>query len=334
MRVAGSPERQTPVTKVEPSRAHTEYFSIRTMSKEEGTEGGFLSRWSRRKAQVRVQHGDPAAPSAVAGSATAATASVTATPATSALPADALAVTRPAASTPTTSRMPAQGATAPTEATAERAGAAAPSTSTAPVPQAPRPTLSDVENLDASSDYRAFVARDVDPQVRNAAFKKMFHSDPHFNVMDGLDVYIDDYNTPNPLPVAVMKTLVQARALGLIDDELKEQDLPAPDPLPPAMVAEEPVADAEPVSSDAEHPETEAGGRETAILDAEPAIQLSEPGSTAEVVHVLHVEPVYAAVCADAAPPLVSGPALASSPSTAPGTVVPFPRRPGSADPT
>jgi hypothetical protein len=191
-----------------------------------------------------------------------------------------------------------------------------------------------VENLDASSDYRAFVARDVDPQVRNAAFKKMFHSDPHFNVMDGLDVYIDDYNTPNPLPVAVMKTLVQARALGLIDDELKEQDLPAPDPLPPAVVAEEPVADDAPVSGEAQTPEAELNASETTILEAEPAVQLAEPGSTAEVVHVLHVEPVYADVNANAATPLVSGPALASSPSTAPGTVVPFPRRPGSADPT
>jgi hypothetical protein len=33
--------------------------------------------------------------------------------------------------------------------------------------------------------------------VRNAALKKLF-TDPHFNVMDGLDVYIDDYGKPDP----------------------------------------------------------------------------------------------------------------------------------------
>ena len=30
--------------------------------------------------------------------------------------------------------------------------------------------------------------------------KKLF-SDPHFNVMDGLDTYIDDYGKPDPLPL-------------------------------------------------------------------------------------------------------------------------------------
>jgi hypothetical protein len=39
----------------------------------------------------------------------------------------------------------------------------------------------------------------VAPEVKNAAFKKLF-ADPHFNVMDGLDIYIDDYSKPDPLP--------------------------------------------------------------------------------------------------------------------------------------
>jgi hypothetical protein len=93
----------------------------------------------------------------------------------------------------------------------------------------PSLTLADVEKLSAQSDFSAFAARDVDPTVRNAAMKKLFHADPHFNVMDGLDVYIDDYNTPDPLPKAIMRTMLQARALGLLDDELKDQDKPEPD---------------------------------------------------------------------------------------------------------
>lgn len=290
------------------------------MSKEEGTEGGFLSRWSRRKAQVQVQQGGPVT--------AATTATATASHVVPSRAADA-GVTGAAAGTPTTPRGHAQGSSTPADASADQARDAASSTNASESQQATGPTLSDVENLDASSDYRAFVARDVDPQVRNAAFKKMFHSDPHFNVMDGLDVYIDDYNTPNPLPVAVMKTLVQARALGLIDDELKEQDLPAPDPLPPVAAAEEAVVDAEPVSSDTEAFAAEVGTPETEVLETTSIEQLAPPGGSAEVVHVLHVEPAYG----DLATPRFNGPSLASTPSTAAGTVVPFPRRPGSADP-
>ena len=133
----------------------------------------------------------------------------------------------------------------------------------------PRPTLADVEGLDAASDYRAFVARDVDPNVRNAAFKKLFHSDPHFNVMDGLDVYIDDYNTPNPLPVAIMRTLMQARELGLIDDELKEQDLPAPS-TPSAAASPDATQGQTVEASEAGDPEGAEGGSDTSETPETP----------------------------------------------------------------
>ena len=66
---------------------------------------------------------------------------------------------------------------------------------------APPPTLDDVAVLTRESDYSRFVAPDVDGGVSNAALKKLF-SDPHFNVMDGLDTYIDDYSKPDPLPPA------------------------------------------------------------------------------------------------------------------------------------
>ena len=46
-----------------------------------------------------------------------------------------------------------------------------------------------------------FAARDVSPEVKNAAMKKLF-TDPRYNVMDGLDVYIDDYSKPDPIPHA------------------------------------------------------------------------------------------------------------------------------------
>ena len=70
----------------------------------------------------------------------------------------------------------------------------------------PVPTLDDVAQLHAGSDYSAFVARGVDTSVRRGALKKLF-ADPHFNVGDGLDLYMGDYNKPDPIPAAMMSAL-------------------------------------------------------------------------------------------------------------------------------
>src|SRR5690349_2198154 len=55
------------------------------------------------------------------------------------------------------------------------------------------PSLPPIESLTSDSDFSVFLGPKVDPGVRLAALKKLF-SDPRFNVMDGLDVYIDDYS--------------------------------------------------------------------------------------------------------------------------------------------
>ncbi len=48
--------------------------------------------------------------------------------------------------------------------------------------------------------------------------KKLF-TDPHFNVMDGLDTYIDDYGKPDPIPLAMLRSMNQSKFLRLFDDE-------------------------------------------------------------------------------------------------------------------
>jgi hypothetical protein len=78
--------------------------------------------------------------------------------------------------------------------------------------------LADVALLGRESDYARFVAPGVDAGVRNAALKKLF-SDPHFNLMDGLDTYIDDYGKPDPLPAGMLRQMAQSQAMGLFDDE-------------------------------------------------------------------------------------------------------------------
>jgi hypothetical protein len=79
-------------------------------------------------------------------------------------------------------------------------------------PNTPLPQLPPLDQLTLNSDYRDFFHPKVDGKVRLAALKKLF-SDPHFNVMDGLDVYIDDYSKPDPLPAAMLATLRQAQKI-------------------------------------------------------------------------------------------------------------------------
>ena len=136
----------------------------------------------------------------------------------------------------------------------------APALSPAPLPQPaatqdvqdepPAPTLADVALLTRDSDYARFVAPGVGDDVKRAAMKKLF-ADPHFNVMDGLDTYIDDYGKPDPLPASWLRQMVQSKALGLFDDEDDENPgaavttAPAPSGVPLTLTSPDGVATVE-----------------------------------------------------------------------------------------
>ena len=80
--------------------------------------------------------------------------------------------------------------------------------------QAPTPaTLPDPAQLDSGADISAFMAKGVDDLLRRKALKTLF-SDPHFNVMDRMDVYIDDYSIADPLPPDWLDKLEQVTHLG------------------------------------------------------------------------------------------------------------------------
>ncbi|HRP23773.1 DUF3306 domain-containing protein [Thauera sp.] len=70
--------------------------------------------------------------------------------------------------------------------------------------------LPPVETLSLASDFSAFLKEEVSEALRRRALQKLF-ADPHFNRMDGLDVYIDDYNLADPIPPALMEKLKHAR---------------------------------------------------------------------------------------------------------------------------
>ncbi len=93
-----------------------------------------------------------------------------------------------------------------------------------PAAETPAPELPSVESLKGlESEYQDFLRPDVDPATRSAALRKLF-GDPHFNQMDGLDTYIDDYSKEDPIPPAMLRALNQARTLGLFEKEEREEE--------------------------------------------------------------------------------------------------------------
>lgn len=167
-------------------------------------QSGFLSRWSRLKTSA-AKHEDKPAQSDL-----------------SALPDSA-----PSTSAPSTS------ASTPT---------AKASQSTAMEPPATAPTLDDVAQLTQESDYRAFVGRHVSSDVKNAAMKKLF-TDPHFNVMDRMDVYIDDYSHPDPLAPAMLRQMASAKFLNLVEDDDSQKSEAVTDKTPPTATPEDKPSD-------------------------------------------------------------------------------------------
>ena len=128
------------------------------------------------------------------------------------------------ASEPLPAQTPAVPA-APDARTFERAEGTAPSVvkdAASPSDQA-LPTLEEVQSLTPQSDFQPFMQRGVGSEVRNAAMKKLF-ADPHFNVMDGLDIYIDDYSQPDPLPAGMLQRMASAQFMKLVPEPRPESD--------------------------------------------------------------------------------------------------------------
>lgn len=186
-------------------------------------DDGFFSRWARRKADARRGVADEPPPAAVPPAAAHAAVARTNAPAVPA-----------AAATP--------AAPAPLQAAA--AAPAAPGKAEA-LDAPPAPTMDDVARLTRSSDFSRFVRAGVDDDVKRAALKKLF-ADPHFNVMDGLDVYIDDYGQPDPLPASMLRKMAQSKSLGLFADEPPPATAAAPAAAAPDVVAAAPTAVAPP----------------------------------------------------------------------------------------
>jgi Protein of unknown function (DUF3306) len=86
----------------------------------------------------------------------------------------------------------------------------------------PAPTLQDAQLLTPESDFKPFMRADVRPEVKNAAMKQLF-KDPHFNVMDMMDIYVDDYSKPDPLPPEMLRQMAVTQFLGFWEETEEEK---------------------------------------------------------------------------------------------------------------
>jgi Protein of unknown function (DUF3306) len=200
------------------------------MASERVPEGGFLSRWSRRKAEVRQGAAEVELPPV-----------------------------------PVVAPVPPVAAVAP----------AVPNVLATSAPSAPPvPTLADAAQLTPASDFTRFVARGVDPSVKNAALKTLF-TDPHFNVMDGLDTYIEDYGLPDPIPLAMLRQMAQSKVLGLFADDDQDDNKDKDEEKPADENAAVRLQPNDPAGHQGHRPDpgADAGGeRGRAGDDAHPAV--------------------------------------------------------------
>lgn len=215
---------------------------------ERDDEAGFFGRWARRKAQVRTGQAVPAEPLRPVASAISA-------------PLTGDGAIAPVVSRPSPQPSPTEVPASSDEQTTRRADEAV-------AEPPPALSLDDVKALTPEADFSPFVAREVSPEVRNAAMRKLF-ADPKFNVMDGLDIYIDDYSKPDPLPPALARQLVSAQFMKLFDEPQESKDSPQVAQTTEPQAASEPAA-----TSEAEASKAEAPGK------AEPAPQVADDSPT------------------------------------------------------
>lgn len=100
------------------------------------------------------------------------------------------------------------------------------SSSVEPLPAAAGPVeveLPPVESLTMDSDFSVFMRPEVDESLRRTALRKLLR-DPHFNAMDGLDVYIDDYGKPDPIPAAMLSQLAVVKRMLQNSGEVDGKD--------------------------------------------------------------------------------------------------------------
>lgn len=109
------------------------------------------------------------------------------------------------------------------------------------------PDLPDIDTLTAESDFTAFMKEGVPRALRRQALRKLWASDPVFNVIDGLEEYGEDYTDA----ASVIKGMKSAWEVG---KGYPKEEKPEPSP-----EAAESVTDEEGADDDAHEEDTRDG---------------------------------------------------------------------------
>ncbi|MCZ7558794.1 MAG: DUF3306 domain-containing protein [Burkholderiaceae bacterium] len=234
-------------------------------------DAGFLARWSRLKHRNRepgaADSGDVSGAAVAAG-------------------VPSVVGLAPGDAGGRTELPPASGASPASVSTAASHPAADPATA--------EPALPPLESLTPESDFRPFMRAGTDSATRNAALKRLF-ADPQFNVMDGLDVYIDDYGKTEPIPPPLLARLMETHAPSLsesLSESLSDRDADmVADATPDATPDAQRVASADAAAGSG------AGGDAAGIPEAQaseappakdPAVHVPAPGGDTDPCSKLH----------------------------------------------
>ncbi len=154
------------------------------------------------------------------------------------------------------------------------------------------PVLPSIDELTAESDYTVFLGEKVPEQLRRAALRKLWASDPVFANLDGLNDYDEDYNLTTTVIGAVQSAWKAGRGYAEEAEEkiekVEEALGPTEAPEAEAQRPAEPREDESQATSEPAHVsqtddalgESDAGGENSA--DAPRRVATSAPDSASD----------------------------------------------------
>ena len=161
--------------------------------------------------------------------------------------------------------------------------------------------LPPISAISLAEDFTPFMQSTVPQALKRQALKALF-KEPHFNVMDRLDIYIDDYTVFEPISPEVMATLSSWKTIMN-----PPQQVVTPGGYAVDVQSDEGravlAAQAELAQADAALQSSEGGGavsspalRERAEGDdlAQPTLQTSDPCSSNDSLKVVYAAPAAA----------------------------------------
>lgn len=141
----------------------------------------------------------------------------------------------------------------------------------------------DLETLDFGSDYSVFLKEGVSTQLKNAALRKLWSSNPVLACVDGLNDYDDDFRTMASVAEEFRSSWQVGKGYGWMREEAEAEE---------ALRAAETSGEADAVEpeegreKDVAHADVSDGSEPVADSDTVRATaQADDPGSASDTIH-------------------------------------------------